>query len=151
MKKLSLKEYKIFCDTFNEKYDYSTITDMSLLFLNCVTLKEIPLLKTENVTNTESMFYGCMNLTEINLSKVKKTNEMFYNCKKLRKQLSNCNFNVIRNNMKMYDGCVLLEKIKENQEKKLKNKQKKLEIKKENKRKIMEKELTKILKDDLTF
>lgn len=93
------------------------------------------------------MFKNCENLKyikEINLSKVKKTNEVFYNCKKLRKQLSNCNFNVIRNNMKMYVGCVLLEKIKENQEKKL-------EIKKENKRKIMEKELTKILKDDLTF
>ena len=80
---LSEKEYNLFCQTFNEKYDYSSVIDMSYLFKGCFELKSIPYLKTENVTSMSGMFYGCMKLKEVpymDTSNVVDTSEMFLNC-----------------------------------------------------------------------
>ena len=52
-------EYKIFCDDFNDKYDYSSITDMRYLFSNTdlnKNLKFIPKLNTSNVIDMYGMF-----------------------------------------------------------------------------------------------
>lgn len=44
---LNTKEYKEFCNSFNDKYDYSSITDMNCLFENCELLEYIPPLLTK--------------------------------------------------------------------------------------------------------
>ena len=51
-------------------FDTSNITDMSFMFYNCKSLKEIDLKKfnTNKVINMNRMFYGCKSLTKLDLS-----------------------------------------------------------------------------------
>ena len=68
------------------------ITDMSSMFSNCSSLKEVTKISnwdTSNVEYMNSMFYGCNNLEEVDeiskwdISNVKSMNYMFCNCTSL--------------------------------------------------------------------
>ena len=66
--------------------DTSNVTNMNTMFDNCTNLTTIPLLDTSKVTNMGSMFNGCTNLASIpllNTSKVTNMNYMFHNCTNL--------------------------------------------------------------------
>lgn len=70
-----------------EYWNTANVTNMSALFHNCWTLKEINLhdWNTAKVTNMSSMFYNCKNLTDLDLSsfdtaKVTNMSSMFYWC-----------------------------------------------------------------------
>jgi len=84
------------------------ITNMSYMFFDCSSLKEINLssFDTSQVTNMSYMFYSCSSLKEINLSsfntnQVTDMSGMFYNCssldelntndEKIKKQFKNDN------------------------------------------------------------
>ena len=65
----------------------NNITNMSGMFFNCTSLKEIDIhkLKTNNVTNMSYMFDNCSSLKELNLENFKTNNVtnmslMFYGC-----------------------------------------------------------------------
>ena len=63
--------------------DYSHITDMSHMFSECTSLKEVPLLDTSKVTNMSYMFTGCSSLVEVPLfdtSEVTDMYDMFNGC-----------------------------------------------------------------------
>ena len=69
---------------------YNLITNMSYMFYNCFSLKEINLssFNTSQVTNMSYMFSGCSSLKEINLSsfntnQVTNMSDMFTNCSSL--------------------------------------------------------------------
>lgn len=71
--------------------DFSNITDLSYMFLNCSSLKKIDLnsINTENVFNLKGMFAGCVSIESINIkdfntSKVKNMSQMFSNCFSLK-------------------------------------------------------------------
>ena len=89
------------------------ITDMSNMFYNCSSLKELDLSKfnTDNVTNMRSMFYNCSSLTILDLSKFntdKVTNMycMFCNCSSLTKlNLSKFNTQNVTDMSWMFDNC----------------------------------------------
>jgi surface protein len=69
------------------KYDYSSITDMSGMFYYCRNIKTIPWLDTSNVTNMNNMFHDCHSLTVIpalDTSNVTMMNGMFRNCFSLK-------------------------------------------------------------------
>ena len=66
--------------------DISSVTNMRMMFYNCLNLTTIPLLDTSNSTNMQHMFSGCKNLTTIpllNTSNVTNMEDMFYNCPNL--------------------------------------------------------------------
>ena len=79
---------------FNKEGDYiiylifnNDLTNMSYMFYNCSSLKELNLLSfnTNQVTNMSYMFYNCSSLKELNLSsfntnQVTNMSFMFYNC-----------------------------------------------------------------------
>ena len=70
-------------------FDTSQVTDMSLMFNGCSSLKSLELkFDTKNVENMSSMFRGCTNinsiiLTNFETSNVKDFNEMFHECPNL--------------------------------------------------------------------
>ena len=64
-----------------DKYDYSSITDLSFMFCDCFNLKTIPWFDTSNVTNMNSMFSGLHTFNDIPLldtSNVVYMNHIFY-------------------------------------------------------------------------
>ena len=66
--------------------DTSKVTNMDSMFQNCTNLTTIPLLNTSSVTNMDSMLANCTSLTTIPLldtSKVTDMKYMFYNCTNL--------------------------------------------------------------------
>ena len=66
--------------------DTSNVTNMSSMFYNCSSLKEVPQFDTSNVTNISSMFSNCTSLTEVpqfDTSNVTNMSYMFYNCTSL--------------------------------------------------------------------
>ena len=76
--------------------DTSSCTDMSYMFSNCSSLRQIPQLDTSKVTNMEGMFTYCVSLItipQLDTSKVTNTNNMFRNCKfldNIRIDLNSC-------------------------------------------------------------
>ena len=73
--------------------DTSEITDMSLLFSNCMHNFDVSSWDVSNVTDMNHMFYNCnmfigKGLENWDVSKVKNMNYMFYNCKKFNCDLS---------------------------------------------------------------
>ena len=101
------KDYEIFCKTFNDKYDYSSITNMSWLFYGCENLTKIPPLNTENVTNMNGMFSECKNLEEIpymDTKNVTNMENMFFGCKKL-KSIPALNTSNVTNMEYMFNMC----------------------------------------------
>lgn len=61
----------------------TNVTNMQLMFVNCLTLTNVQLFDTSNVTDMNSMFQGCSSLTYIPLFCISKVTSMslaFYNC-----------------------------------------------------------------------
>ena len=90
--------------------DTSEITDMSLLFSNCMHNFDVSSWDVSNVTCMEYMFGGCKNfncdLLNWDVSKVKNMNYMFYNCKNFKgKGLENWNLKKIVFYYNMFYGC----------------------------------------------
>ena len=54
----------------------NNIINMSVMFWNCSSLKELnlPNFNTNNVTNMSNIFYGCSSLNELNLSNFNNNN-----------------------------------------------------------------------------
>ncbi|MBR2290730.1 MAG: BspA family leucine-rich repeat surface protein [Prevotella sp.] len=89
-------------------------TDLSYLFSECETLKEISgiqYLNTSNVTNMTGMFSGCSSLTildvsNFNTSNVTDMSSMFYDCPNLSTlDVSNFNTGKVENMNFMFYGC----------------------------------------------
>lgn len=74
-----------------DKLDTSSLTNLSAVFYNCKSLKELDLsmLDTRKVTLTDNMFANCENLTTIyvgnnwNMDKVEESTDMFKGCTNL--------------------------------------------------------------------
>ena len=120
------EEELIFKNKFNEKgihYIYFIndilLTNMSYMFYDCSSLKEINLssFKTDNVTDMSFMFYKCSSLKEINLSSFKTDNvtdmnSMFYNCSSLKEiNLSSFKTDNVTNMNSMFYNCSSLKEI----------------------------------------
>ena len=98
---------------------YNELTNMSCLFSNCTSLKEIDLesFDTSNVTDMSYMFYNCSSLKKINLSSLN-TSEvinmsfMFYNCSLLKSlNLLSFNTNKVTDMLSMFENCSSLDEL----------------------------------------
>ena len=94
------------------------LNDMSFLFNNCLSLKEINFIsvETDKVNNMKAMFQSCqklenLNLSNFNTSKVTNMARMFSNCIKLKqiKGIENFNTNKVVNMKEMFQSCNELE------------------------------------------
>ncbi|MDK8794248.1 BspA family leucine-rich repeat surface protein [Corynebacterium sp. MSK041] len=68
------------------KLDTSQVTNMESMFYGCSSLTSVPEMDTSQVTNMESMFYGCSSLTqvpEMDTSQVTNMRAMFDGCSSL--------------------------------------------------------------------
>ncbi len=68
-----------------DNYEMEKVEDISYMFKNCISLKELSLNKTTSVRNMSYMFYGCSNLESVNFSnfkakKIEDISYMFYKC-----------------------------------------------------------------------
>ena len=103
-----------------KKFYRNNITNLSLMFFGCSSLKEINFLSfnTENVTSMRSMFYLCTSLEKLDLSKFNTKNvtnmaAMFNGCSSLKElNLSNFDTNNVTDMSGMFFGCSSLIKIK---------------------------------------
>ena len=108
-------------NTITRTIEHDTLKPTLIRFGNSqsVTDREKSLLEliecnTSNVTNMDSMFFGCGSLTSLNLSnfntsKVTNMSAMFYNCNKLTSlDLSNFNTSKVINMNSMFNGCTSL-------------------------------------------
>ena len=87
--------------------DTSKVTNMDSMFVSCSNLTTIPLLDTSKVTNMDSMFVSCSNLTTIPLldtSKVTNMYFMFYGCKNLI-TIPQLNTSNVTNMKQMFQEC----------------------------------------------
>jgi len=94
-------------DELNEKYDYSSITDLSYMFSGCSSLIEVPLFNTANVTNTRCMLDCCSSLIKVPLfdtSNVTNMSYMFNGCKSLI-DVPSINTVNVTNMSYMFNGC----------------------------------------------
>lgn len=67
--------------------DTSDVTDMNSMFYKCLNLTSVPLFDTSNVTSMNVMFGNCSSLTSVpsfDTSNVTYMNSMFNNCEKLK-------------------------------------------------------------------
>ena len=90
--------------------DTSKITDMSLLFINCMHNFDVSNWDVSNVTNMEFMFYKCSMFTgkgleNLDVSKVEDMRYMFYNCKNFNCDLSNWDMSNVKNAGYMFYCC----------------------------------------------
>ena len=93
--------------------DTSNVTDMNSMFYECYNLTTVPLLDTSNVTNMPNIFSYCSNLTTVPLfdtSKVTNMNSMFYHCPKLT-TVPRFDTSKVRNMNSMFSSCNNLEEI----------------------------------------
>ena len=108
-------------NTITRTIEHDTLKPTLIRFGNSqsVTDREKSLLEliecnTSNLTNMDSMFFGCSSLTSLNLSnfntsKVTNTSAMFYNCSSLTTlDLSNFNTSKVTNMNSMFNGCTSL-------------------------------------------
>ena len=68
------------------KFDTSNVTNMNSMFYGCSSLTSVPLFDTSNVISMANMFDSCNSLTSVPLfdtSKVTKMSNMFYKCSSL--------------------------------------------------------------------
>jgi surface protein len=95
-------------------------TSTAFWFMNCKQLTSITgveNLKTDKVTNMEGMFYGCSNLTDLDLRSLKTSSvtnmkAMFYGCSSLEKlDLSHLNTSSVTDMTYMFSGCSSLAKL----------------------------------------
>ncbi len=90
--------------------DTSAITDMNSIFYNCTNLTTIPLLNTSNVVNIAQAFMGCKNLTaiaQLDTSKVTTMEYMFHGCTNL-KTIPSLNTSNVKGMHYMFDNCTSL-------------------------------------------
>ena len=90
--------------------DTSEITDMSLLFSNCMHNFDVSSWDVSNVTNMGYMFYHCKNfncdLSNWDVSKVKDMSFMFNQCKAFEgKGLEQWNVSNVEHFREMFVGC----------------------------------------------
>ena len=89
--------------------DTSEITDMSLLFSNCMHNFDVSSWDVSNVRNMGYMFYHCKNfncdLLNWDVSKVKNMNYMFYNCKNFNCDLSDWDISNMTRWKNTFCGC----------------------------------------------
>lgn len=103
------------------KLDTRNIMNMSAMFQNCWSLRELKLgenFKTDNVTNMSGMFYNCMILEKIdttenwNTSKVTTFANMFRQCSRLKSlDLSNFSTTLATTCSYMFGNCYNLESV----------------------------------------
>ena len=98
---------------------YEQLTNMSCLFSDCTSLKEIDLesFDTSQVTDMSDMFYNCSSLKKIHISnlnteKVKNMSFMFHSCS-LIKELDLLSFNTsnVTDMLSMFEKCSSLEEL----------------------------------------
>ena len=98
---------------------YNDLTDISYMFYNCSSLKELNLssFNTNQVTDMSGMFYYCSSLKELNLSafntnQVSNMSRMFSNCSSLKElNLSSLNTNQVTNMNCMFYYCSSLKEL----------------------------------------
>ena len=118
VKPTSCQEWFLDCEnltTINhmENLYTNTTDDMTSMFENCTSLKEIDLsnFETENVYSMNDMFMNCSSLKTIdtskfNTAKVKDMQFMFYNCKLLKNiDLTNFDTSKVTDFSRMFWGC----------------------------------------------
>ena len=102
---------------FEESFKTYAPTSLKEFFYNCTSLETISgleYLNTANITDMSSMFYGCSNLTSLNLTKFDTKNVssmyfMFYGCSNLTSlNLTNFNTKNVKNMNGMFKGCSAL-------------------------------------------
>ena len=102
------------------KFDFSSITTTKKMFMNCTLLKKIEFgnnINTSSLKTMESMFFGCHNLTSLDLSKfntnkVENFSFLLYYCKNLVEiNLSNINTSSAINMRSFFEHCEKLESI----------------------------------------
>ena len=124
VKPTSCQEWFLDCEnltTINhmENLYTNTTDDMTSMFENCTSLKEIDLsnFETENVYSMNDMFMNCSSLKTIdtskfNTAKVKDMQFMFYNCSSLQTlDVSNFNTSNVTDMTNMFYNCKLLKNI----------------------------------------
>lgn len=124
VKPTSCQEWFLDCEnltTINhmENLYTNTTDDMTSMFENCTSLKEIDLsnFETENVYSMNDMFMNCSSLKTIdtskfNTAKVKDMQFMFYNCSSLQTlDVSNFNTSNVTDMTNMFYSCKLLKNI----------------------------------------
>lgn len=101
-------------------WDTSKVTDMGYMFRYCEKLQsldDIEKMNTANVKNMDGMFYGCKELSEINLSNFDTSNVtnmwgMFGDCSNLEEiDLSSFSTSKLESMVDMFDGCDMLKKL----------------------------------------
>ena len=95
--------------------DTSNITNMQSMFNGCTNLTTIPLLDTSNVTTMNSMFQNCTNLTTIpllNTGKVTDMNYMFSSCRNIT-TIPELNTSNVTTMYQMFSNCTNLTTIPE--------------------------------------
>ena len=94
-------------------FDSIEVTDMQLMFANCISLKSINFANfyTDNVANMDQMFFNCRSLTSLDVSnfqtsKVKSMVQMFAYCNSLESlNLSNFNTQSSASFLSMFRNC----------------------------------------------
>ena len=98
---------------------YDNITNMSVMFSDCTSLKEIDLesFDTSKVTNMAYMFHNCYSLKKINISlfdtsQVTDMSFMFNNCFSLKDlNLTSFNTSKVTDMLSMFENCLSLDKL----------------------------------------
>ena len=96
--------------TVPDVFDFSKVTDMNSMFYGCSNLTTFSQLDTSNVEFMENMFFYCRSLQSIpllNTSNVIKMKSMFSNCDKLL-SIPQLDTSKVTNMSYMFDGCKLL-------------------------------------------
>ena len=102
---------------FEESFKTYAPTSLKEVFYNCTSLETISgleYLNTANITDMSSMFYGCSNLTSLNLTKFDTKNVssmyfMFYGCSNLTSlNLTNFNTKNVKDMNGMFGDCTHL-------------------------------------------
>ena len=96
--------------------DVSKIIDMSHLFENTDFNGDISEWDVSNVTNMNSMFYGCksfnQDISKWDVSNVTNMNRMFNGCKYFNQDISGWNVSNVKNRIYIFSGCPIDEKYK---------------------------------------
>ena len=111
-KELGLEDYSIKHVTFDESFKTFTPTSLSYFFTyNLETITGLENLNTENVTNMQGMFQGCLKLKELDVTHFNTANVtnmigMFRNCEALTSlDVTNFNTENVTEMGGMFNGC----------------------------------------------
>lgn len=104
---------------FNDSFDTSQADDMSFMFSDCESLKELDVsgFDTSKVTNMDAMFQGCKQLSRLavsgfDTSHVTDMSYMFSNCESLKElDVSGFDTGLVMDMRCMFQSCALLEEL----------------------------------------